>query len=214
MPNNDLKYLEKNLILELKKQLPGNKAQNLMSPSKRDHALIKHDNSKATISSVLILLYLEKGILNIPLIKRSTGKHKHSGQISLPGGKKEKSDANIEETALRETFEEIGINPSKINVLGELTQLYIPVSNFIVHPIIGIAEDALSFDISEYEVAELIEISINDLFNSNNKYEFVFEKNGYKIEAPYFNANGHKIWGATAMILSELQQILKNINLV
>ncbi|WP_372755600.1 CoA pyrophosphatase [Labilibaculum sp.] len=199
---------------ELNIGLPGFEAQKLMSPSSREQALLKSDPSKARDSSVLLLFYPKEGQLHLPFIKRTTGNTNHSGQMSFPGGKYEESDANRTITAIRETNEELGVECEKINILGFLTELYIPVSNFMVLPVLAYSDERPSFTLSEFEVEELIEMPLTELLQKDNISEFIINKNGHRIAAPFFHAKGHKIWGATAMILSELREILLRAALI
>lgn len=210
----DLEQFTSILNDDLNNGLPGFEAQKLMSPSIRDHALKTSDPSIARDSSVLLLFYLKDGQLHLPFIKRTTGNTSHSGQISLPGGKYEESDANRTITAVRETNEELGVDCKKIKILGFLTELYIPVSNFMVLPVLGYCEKRPDFKLNEFEVEEIIEMPVAQLFAEDNISKFSIEKNGFKIHAPYFPANEHKIWGATAMILSELREIFLRSGLI
>ncbi|BAX80408.1 coenzyme A pyrophosphatase [Labilibaculum antarcticum] len=210
----DLEQFTSILNADLNNGLPGFDAQNLMSPSIREHALKTSDPSIARDSSVLLLFYLKNGQLHLPLIKRTTGNTNHSGQISLPGGKYEESDANRTITAVRETNEELGVECEKIKILGFLTELYIPVSNFMVLPVLGYCEKRPDFTLNEFEVEEIIEMPVVQLFAEDNIGEFTIEKDGFKIHAPYFPAQEHKIWGATAMILSELREIFLRSGLI
>lgn len=196
----------------IEKGLPGFEAQKKMSPSIREHILNPHDKKLAKDSGVLLLLYRKNNRIYIPFILRTTGKIKHSGQISFPGGKCELSDADYTATALRETYEELGVDPHKVNIIGRLTELYIPVSNFMVHPIIGYTDMPPKFCPNPSEVANIIEVPVNELLHDSNIDKFNFTTNGFNVTAPYFNGKGHKIWGATAMILSELKELLhKNV---
>jgi len=210
----NLKQFNKTLGEELNRGLPGFEAQKRMSPSIREHALKTHNPNLALDSSVLLLFYPKNGQLYLPFIKRTTGNTNHSGQISLPGGKYEKSDTNRIATAIRETNEELGIDCKKIKILGYLTELYIPVSNFMVLPVLGYCENLPKFKQNAFEVEEVIEMSIKELFSTKNKDEFTFVKNNITIQAPYFKANNHKIWGATAMILEEMRELLLRANLI
>lgn len=210
----DLKQFTKTLNAELNNGLPGFAAQKIMSPSIRDHALKTSDPTIAKDSSVLLLFYPKNGQLYLPFMKRTTGNTSHSGQISLPGGKYEESDENRTITAIRETNEELGVECKKIKILGFLTELYIPVSNFMVLPVLGYCEKRPDFKLSEFEVEEIIEMPVSQLFADENIGEYTIKKNGIDIIAPYFNAKGHKIWGATAMILSELREIFLRASLI
>ncbi|MDC0871121.1 CoA pyrophosphatase, partial [Flavobacteriaceae bacterium] len=129
----------------------------------------------------------------------------------FPGGKVEKSDLNLTETALRETFEEVGILDREINIIREFTEIYIPPSNFLVTPFIGVCYNKPSFK-KNNEVEEILEISYDDILDDNNIH-FTQINNSYmeKTSVPCFQINGLIIWGATAMILSEIKEALKNI---
>lgn len=199
-------HLSKNL----EKQLPGPAAQAIMSPSIRDYSLKSNDRSAARNSGVLLLLYPKEEQIHTCLIKRSTGTHNHSGQMSLPGGKYEKTDASLIHTALREAQEELGIPSGEVQILGCLSQLYIPVSNFHVLPVVGVLNTPPDFIPNTFEVQQLVEVPLHQLFAPANIREQEIIKNGITIRAPYFDAKGHKVWGATAMILSELNELLKN----
>ncbi|MCT4603247.1 MAG: CoA pyrophosphatase [Marinifilum sp.] len=210
----DLEEFIRQLNEELNKGLPGFEAQKLMSPSIRKHALKKSDPSIAKDSSVLLLFYLKNGQLHLPFIKRTSGNTSHSGQISLPGGKYEESDSNRTVTAIRETNEELGVDCKKIKILGFLTELYIPVSDFMVLPVLGYCKHCPEFKMNPFEVEEVIEMPVQQLLSTKNISEFSFTKNNLTINAPYFDAKGHKIWGATAMILSELRELFLRADLI
>ncbi len=207
--NINWKKLIENLQDMVNNNLPGFEAQKKMSPSNRNHISKKHNASHAVDSSVLLLLYPKNNQLYIPFIQRTSGKIKHSGQISFPGGKCEPYDANYIATALRETHEELGIEPENITIIGNLTKLYIPVSNFMVYPILAYTKTAPKFQANPEEVAEIIEMPVAQLLHDSNVDEFSFTNDGFFVTAPYFKAKEHKIWGATAMILSELKALLK-----
>jgi len=211
--NNIDPFIE-DLIKEFQKGLPGSEAQQKMSPSIRNHSDEKNDPRLARDSSVLILFYQKGEKLYFPLIERTNGNHKHSGQISLPGGKYELSDKNLVETAIRETEEELGLLADKIHIIGPITGLYIPISNFQVQPILAYYDDLPQFKADSFEVNQIIETEIQELFNKKNKHEEIIHKNGFEIKAPYYDVKGHKLWGATAMIVSELEELLKRAGLI
>ncbi len=211
--NNIDPFIE-DFIKEFKKGLPGSEAQQKMSPSIRNHSDNINDPSLARDSSVLILFYKKNDQLYFPLIKRTSGDHKHSGQISLPGGKFELSDKNLVHTAIRETEEELGLLGDKIHIIGPITGLYIPISNFQVLPIVAYYDDSPQFKADPFEVNQIIETNIQDLFKVDNKHEHIIHKNGFEIKAPYYDVKGHKLWGATAMIVSELEELLNRANLI
>ncbi|WP_321279619.1 CoA pyrophosphatase [Marinifilum fragile] len=210
----DLEQFTQQLNNELNNSLPGFDAQKIMSPSIREHALKKSDPSIARDSSVLLLFYPKDGQLHLPFIKRTSGNTSHSGQISLPGGKYEESDSNRTVTAIRETNEELGVECKKIKILGFLTELYIPVSNFMVLPVLGYCKERPDFKLNTFEVEEVIEMPVQELLSKENISKFSFTKNELTIHAPYFDAKGHKVWGATAMILSELREVFLRAGLI
>lgn len=200
-----------NLKTNLQKPLPGVEAQFEMAHVKREKVLANSDESqKYRPSAVLILLFPnEQNQISVLLIERMTYNGHHSGQIAFPGGKAEPSDKDLEETALREFFEETGADVSP-TVIGQLTPVYIPVSKFMVQPFVSFVEQKPNFSASAYEVNELIEWEINHLLNPDIIKETIIEPTpGYKIKTPYFDVQGKVLWGATAMMLNELKWLLK-----
>ena len=203
-------------IDQLKKiQLGGIEAQFKLAPELR----LAYDDKKITannpkIAAVLALFYPNNNNnTSLLLTKRASYNGPHSNQISFPGGKIEKSDNNLSQTALRETFEEVGVSQEKVEILREITNVYIPPSNFLVTPFIGITKTKPMFKVNS-EVAEIIEISFLDLLDDNNVGTIQIT-NSYMKETlvPSFNINGSVIWGATAMILSEIKEVLKKTQL-
>ncbi|MCK4661870.1 MAG: CoA pyrophosphatase [Bacteroidales bacterium] len=200
-----IKKLEKSL----KQELPGEKAQYKMAPLFRDKFPESFD--KAKLSSVLILLFPDNGKLNLILIKRPEYKGYHSGQISFPGGKFEKSDNNLINTALREAYEEIGINSEKIKIIGTISNLFIPVSNMMVLPVVGYTTETPELFPNKNEVETILKVKLDDLMNHLNQSFFNINFNAHNIKAPCYKVNGHNIWGATAMILSEFLEIISKV---
>ena len=202
---------------ELKKPLPGKDIQLKMSSMRRIRELM--DESKrinGVKSSVLILLYpnLSGEKIQTVLIQRPSYEGIHGGQISLPGGKSEESDSNLQETALREAKEEVGIDPEKVRILGALTELYIPPSNYIVLPFVGYSTERPIFQPDPQEVDGIIEIDLADLRNEKNiKHKEIYVRPGLSVTGPCFEINGSIIWGATAMIINEFREILTRIYL-
>lgn len=166
-------------------------------------------------SAVLGLLYPHEGELTLLLIRRTEDGHVHSGQISFPGGKKESSDADLRATALREAQEEVGVMSTDVQLLGALTQLYIPVSNFQVFPFVGYAAKRPPYHINRHEVDEIIEAPLSRLFRPEHKVVTRIRprsRPGLILKAPaYIPAENQVIWGATAMILSELEAVWEGI---
>ncbi len=204
---------EKNILAQaFNKTLPGIYAQQQMSPSVRSTNSIKYDPSNARSSSVLILLFKKDDQWLVPLIKRPKYNGAHSGQISFPGGKYEKSDGNYVETALREANEEIGINRDDIEFVASLSSLYIPNSNFIVYPQVFITEVEPFFVPDQREVETVIEAPVKHLLAPETIQSFRRKINGIEVDAPFYNVDDHVIWGATAMIMSEFLTLLKDVS--
>ena len=139
-------------------------------------------------------------------MERSNNVEYHRGQISLPGGAQEKGE-NLEETALRETKEEIGIMPGSVNMLGEITPLFIPASGFRVHPFVGWTKMAPEVTIDRNEVAALHKVKVEKLLDDSRTKQEQREIRGFNVNVPYFHLNQLKVWGATAAILSECKDI-------
>jgi 8-oxo-dGTP pyrophosphatase MutT (NUDIX family) len=208
-----LQRISEQLIRRLQQPLPGNNAHLKMAHQERLDYFSKYripDNAR--ISSVLMLLYEKDEKLHLPLIVRANDGTVHSGQISLPGGSIEPDDEHLAFTAVRETEEEIGIPRKGITVLGRLSQIYIPPSNFLVHPFIGKFTGAPVFSEPNNEVAQVLEVCIEELFDENKIQEktIVF-RNGKSISTPAYVYDNHIIWGATAMMLSELRMVLTEL---
>ena len=194
-------------------QLPGIEAQFKLAPKMRlDYNTRRNIANKPKIAAVLALFYPnQKNKVSLLLTKRANYNGTHSGQISFPGGKVENSDLNLKETALRETFEEVGVLQEEIHVIREITEVYIPPSNFFVTPFIGVLNYKPVFKLNS-EVAKIIEIPFSDLLD-DNKIASISITNSYMSDTtvPCFNIEGSIIWGATAMILSEIKELLKNM---
>lgn len=200
-------WLEKRLL----NPLPGESAQRKMMNVNRPDILLPEN---ARHSAVLILLFPENDEISIALIERVADGSIHSGQIALPGGRMEKEDADLITTALREANEEVGLQKNEVAILGELTRLYIPVSNFIVQPVVSFAKIKPGLFPSDSEVARILYIPLRALFARKEKvdvkasgtHELVMHVNAYILEE-------HTIlWGATAMILSELETLWNEFN--
>lgn len=186
--------------------LPGISAQLKMSPQHRRIPELEQTPQKA---GVLLLLYPRNDDLTIIFTKRTTYDGPHSGQISLPGGKIETFDSSIIETALREAHEEIGINPSDVEVLGMLTPLIIPVSNFEVAPVVGYMKKPSDFIIDPSEVDYLIEVSFSHLVDPRIVKQKKMLLHDQMSLIPFYLIDDHEIWGATAMIISEFVELIK-----
>ena len=170
------------------------------------------------IAAVMILMYpgspdnVAEREPNLVLTKRHSNLSKHAGQISFPGGRQD-SGESLEQTALRETFEEIGISQNQIEVLGQLNSVYIPPSDFTVTPFVGWYDRPPNFVRSEAEVAEIIETSIAHLLDPTTMvFGDVKIEDGRTMSVPYYQIDAHQVWGATALIVSELVERLSQIS--
>lgn len=204
----DLKKISSILNFE---QIPGWEAQKVMSPPDRVKLIDKNKDifKEAKIAAVLLLLYQEDNRLKLPVFLRQSYKGVHSNQIGFPGGKVEKKDLNLQATAIRESKEEIGATPENIEILGKLTQLYIPPSNFMVHPFVGIYNSKPDFTPCDFEVKEIITIDLIDFISNTQTTTISLSK---QRTAPAFELeNGMKIWGATAMILNEFSVFVRKM---
>ena len=195
--------------------LPGQVSQFKMAPPFRKELL---ERSKEAINfakkaGVLALIYPDKNYqASLVLILRKTYEGVHSGQVGFPGGKLEKHDSSLEMAALREANEEIGVPISEIKILKQLTELYIPPSNFYVQPYLGISRNNLSFYKEDSEVEEIIEVPLKHFFNDDLVIsKTVSTSYNVDVEVPAFYLNEYIVWGATAMILSEIKDLLKQL---
>ena len=189
--------------------LPGIAAQNKMASRVRPLPNVIPENAR--MSAVMALLFPVEDILNLLLIKRIEDGKAHSGQISFPGGRKDEQDANLQMTALRETFEEVGVPSEQIEMLGGLTPLYIPVSNSNVYPFVGFAAEQPTYNLSMGEVAYVLELPLHELFLQSKKTVKHITPSAFPditIKAPAYEwDNAHIIWGATAMMIAELEEL-------
>jgi 8-oxo-dGTP pyrophosphatase MutT (NUDIX family) len=200
----------------LQQPLPGAEAHRLMSPGGRGdtETYLQNLQEPAKISAVMLLLFADEGEFKMVLTKRHTYAGVHSGQISFPGGKHEPLDADYMHTAYRETFEEVGIPQEEIQLVGSLSRIYIPPSNFLVYPFVGFCPGTPLFKTDPVEVDQLILPPVNTLLGDEIVKEGVFKtggQTGWEIRAPYFAIENEKVWGATAAILSEFKAILSTL---
>ena len=195
--------------------LPGEASQFKMSPPFRIE-LLKRQKEKMkdpTKAGVLALFYPdEANQTKFVLILRKQYKGVHSGQIGFPGGKLEAQDRSLEDAAVRETYEEIGVPIERIEVLRELSELYIPPSNFYVKPYFGITKNTPRFVKQDNEVEQVLEVLLDHFIDDANvTTKSVATSYNVEIEVPAFQLNGHIVWGATAMMMSEIKDVLKKV---
>ncbi len=162
-------------------------------------------------AGVLVLLYPQGGQLYLPLTRRPDNVEFHKGQISLPGGSQEDGES-LQQTALREAQEEIGVQAAGVEVLGPLSPLYVPPSNFCVQPFVGYVERRPDFSVEAVEVAELVEAPVSALLDPATVREEDWEIRGGIWRIPFYQFGPHKVWGATAMILAEFVAVLEGMH--
>lgn len=208
-----LSELSRQLKQRLVLPLPGQEAQYRMANAERKINVGRFKiPDTARKSAVLILLYESDGTIFFPLIVRPEYEGVHSGQVALPGGSFEETDETLQHTALRESQEEIGIFKNDVQILGQLSSLYIPPSNFIVQPYVGVLTYQPFFKADENEVAQILQIDLEKLLDETHvKEKTIKMSNGMEIHTPYFHFQNQTVWGATAMILSELKSVLFEI---
>lgn len=198
---------------KLQQPLPGYLSHKKMSTANRDEELLrfKANPQKAKKSAVLILLFNENERLKVVFIRRSFYVGIHAGQIAFPGGRYEEQDLNVRTTALREIEEEIGVNPDQVEIIGRLTDIYVPPSNFLISVFVGFMKEKPMFTADEREVDEIIEVDLDEFFKAGviQEKEFVVPSNNYLVLAPYYKVKNADIWGASAMVMTELLDLLQ-----
>lgn len=191
--------------------LPGLTAQLTMSPEMRgDPAQWEEAAARARRAAVLVLLYPLEGETGLILTLRHHALKAHSGQVSLPGGGLDAGETPLE-AALREGWEEVGVPAEAPEVLGILTDLYIPPSDFTVTPVVAALEERPPFRHQPAEVAALIEVPLAMLLDPGVREQAVWRLRGADVQVPFFALNGYEVWGATAMMLAELAVVLEEV---
>lgn len=198
----------------IKLPILGREAHLRMVPNFRQKNILdtKKFYDKAKRAAVMLLIFPDsKGEANLLLIHRTSYPGVHSNQIGCPGGKQEPGDKDLLDTALRETEEEVGVGADKITVLRALTEVYIPPSNFLMFPYLGIINTPTQFIPEPKEVQKIIPVGLKHLLNDDLFYlETLNTSYAKNIEVPAFKLNGYAVWGATAMVLHELKCLLKD----
>lgn len=195
-------------------ELPSISSHVKMAPLERVKMMEEnsYDHSSVRKAAVMMLFYPKNEVTHLVLIVRNSYPGVHSSQIAFPGGKVEEIDFDLKQTALRETHEEIGIHPNDIDVIRDFSSIYIPPSNFLVYPFLGVSKTELTFKLQEEEVAGIIELPLSALLDdtimSIKNLETSYSK---LIEVPVFQIEEHTVWGATAMMLSELKDVMKMV---
>ena len=198
------------------KVLPGHSAQEKMAPEHRlPHEQWERYYPNAKLSGVLILFYPFQSGIHTVLIQRPDYNGVHSRQVGFPGGQKEEADQDIIYTAMREANEEVGVDLKSVTTLGTLTELYVPPSNFLITPVVAYSTDRPQFVLDKKEVVEIIEPEIKELLNEKAiGVKSIKVGPEISIEAPYYNIHGRTVWGATAMIISELNEVIRTMKIL
>lgn len=208
MLESELNKTKTRLTEALKCRLPGERAHRLMLPHGRE-LYPTPGNTKTIQSSILMLLFPYNEKVSTCLIRRPSSMRNHAGQIAFPGGRVEPVDKNLIDTALRESFEEIGTDSSQVEIIGALTPLYVNVSNFIINPFIGWSNIVPQFKFDNQEVDEIFIVPVENFSNHTaNQLQEVTTTRG-TFEVPGFYVNKLFVWGATAMIISEFNEIFQ-----
>jgi 8-oxo-dGTP pyrophosphatase MutT (NUDIX family) len=202
--------LEPRLRDRLGRTLPGLEAQLRFAPTPpRKGWKPGHLPADARIAAALLLLYPGDDGITLPLTVRASGLRRHAGQISLPGGATDPGET-LAQAALREAREEIGVDPRRVRVLGELTPVHVLVSGFTLHPVVGVTDERPVFRPADEEVEKLIEVSIDTLRDASAIRRGTRIREGVAVEYPYFDLLGGQVWGATAMVLGEFITLLED----
>jgi len=199
------------LSVALKGVLPAEPAQFKMAPKGRllrKVALLLNPIPK--LSAVLVLLYPKNKELHLVLMLRNEYNGVHSAQVSFPGGKRENKES-LQKTALREAEEEIGVDAKKVKIIGKLSDLYIPPSGYLVTPFVGYSNKSPEFNPDPTEVQRIIEVPVSLIMDESTvkRKKIKVSTGNLKLNYPYFDVYGHTVWGATAMMLSELKEIIR-----
>lgn len=214
MSDQDFESFIELLRKRLKEPLPGKEAQVKMAPKPIDERRFKENSIRPPrLGGVMVLLYPDQHGIHIPLMKRPEYDGAHSGQVSFPGGKLENVDTDLIDTALRETHEEIGVPREQIEVLGNLSELFIIASNFKVLPTVGVVREKPKFIPDPIEVEDVLPMAINALNDYSIRKVKEMRFPPYTIFSPYFDVRGEVVWGATAMMLSELAELVRELEL-
>jgi 8-oxo-dGTP pyrophosphatase MutT (NUDIX family) len=195
------------LAERLREPLPGPSAQLLLAPRPRRNWQPGVYPEDCRPGAALLLLYPVEGRVQVLLTERNGDLQQHAGQVSLPGGAVEEGET-IARAALREAREEVGLDGGLVRVLGCLTPLHIPVSGFVLHPVVGVAQRRPDLTPQPEEVARVLEIPLAELADPGNWSVEQRERRGRTYTIPWFDARGPKLWGATAMVLAEFFHLL------
>lgn len=203
-----LEWLKEKLAKSFQNELPGWEAQKLLSPGY--NPAYRKPKADAKQASVMALISNVDDRPHLTFIKRASHyqKDKHKGQIGFPGGQIESGETKLQ-AVNREVEEEIGISDTQFKIIGELSSLYIFVSNFSVYPFVAFANDKLEFKKDPTEVEEVIQWPIEDLLKGIQKTDMQ-TKSGFIKDVPYYPLANEVLWGATSMMVSELLAMLRD----
>lgn len=200
--------LEARVRTSLAGGLPGLAAHLRMAPEPRPGWTPGRTPETVRGAAALLLLFPIETVPHLLLTVRASDLPKHAGQVSLPGGGVE-ADETIEDAALREAHEEVGVDRRDVELLGRLTPLHIPVSGYILHPVVGVARTRPSLRVATSEVAQVLEPSVGELADPQTLRQRPWmREDGFFQNVPYFDIGGFQVWGATAMILAEFLALL------
>jgi 8-oxo-dGTP pyrophosphatase MutT (NUDIX family) len=200
----DLGEIERRLGRGFSGPLPGARAQDLLAPRPRAGWRPGHVPTKCRAGAGLVFLYPgDGGRAHLILTVRDRHLVHHAGQVSLPGGALEPGESVID-AALREAREEVGVDPRRLRVLGRLTELHIPASGFVLHPVVAVAQERPNLQPQAGEVARILEVSLDGLQDPARLGVETRATAGGSVEVPFIRVAGEKVWGATAMVLAEL----------
>jgi len=201
----------------IKQELPGQVSHLKMAPANRIHELKNQEKKilNAQKSAVMLLLFNEQNKLKVIFIRRSFYVGIHAGQIAFPGGRYEDFDIEIKNTALREIEEEIGLHSENIEVIGRISDIYVPPSNFLISVFVGYLPQKPQYKIDEREVNEIIEIELSEFFKEDSiiEKEFIVPSTNSKVLAPYYKVGNIELWGASAMVMCEFLDIISGKNI-
>jgi len=200
--------LERQLRLALAGTLPGVEAQRRMAPIPRPGWLPGRSPDESRPAAALLLLFPAAAPAHVLLTVRSSQLPSHAGQVSMPGGAVEEGES-LEEAALREASEEAGVDSAAVRVLGRLTPLHIPVSGFVLNTVVGVADARPEFRLAGTEVERILEPRLADLLDPAAVRRFPRLADGLFQDVPYFAIDGVQVWGATAMVLAEFLEIVR-----